>query len=232
MGGPDFWSNGIDLNAIEAAEHPAEASMRNIEAMDDLVRDIITTEDRLVIAAMRGNAGAGGAFLALAADRVYARSSVVLNPHYKGMGNLYGSEYWTYLLPRRVRDEANRRAIVESRLPIGTARAVALGLIDAHFGASLDAFERELHARAASLADSPAFGRLVSTKRAQRLADEATKPLEIYRAEELARMRLNFFGFDPSYHVARYNFVAKVPRSRTPLHLALHRRRAHAGVRA
>jgi putative two-component system protein, hydrogenase maturation factor HypX/HoxX len=32
--------------------------------------------------------------MALAADRVYARDGVVLNPHYKGMG-LYGSEYWT-----------------------------------------------------------------------------------------------------------------------------------------
>ena len=38
-------------------------------------------------------------------------------------------------------------------------------------------------------------------------------------------MKLNFFGFDPSYHVARYNFVYKVPRSRTPLWLATHRRR-------
>ena len=36
-------------------------------------------------------------------------------------------------------------------------------------------------------------------------------------------MKLNFFGFDSSYHVARFNFVHKVPRSRTPLHLAPHR---------
>ena len=36
-------------------------------------------------------------------------------------------------------------------------------------------------------------------------------------------MRLNFFGFDSSYHVARYHFVSKVPRSRTPLWLARHR---------
>jgi putative two-component system hydrogenase maturation factor HypX/HoxX len=33
---------------------------------------------------------------------VWARRGVVLNPHYKNMGNLYGSEYWSYLLPRRV----------------------------------------------------------------------------------------------------------------------------------
>ena len=36
-------------------------------------------------------------------------------------------------------------------------------------------------------------------------------------------MRLNFFGFDSSYHVARYNFVRKVPKSRTPSYLARHR---------
>jgi putative two-component system hydrogenase maturation factor HypX/HoxX len=36
-------------------------------------------------------------------------------------------------------------------------------------------------------------------------------------------MRLNFFGFDPSYHVARYNFIHKIPKSRTPLTLARHR---------
>ena len=36
-------------------------------------------------------------------------------------------------------------------------------------------------------------------------------------------MKLNFYGFDPSYHVARYHFVHKSPRSRTPLWLARHR---------
>jgi putative two-component system hydrogenase maturation factor HypX/HoxX len=36
-------------------------------------------------------------------------------------------------------------------------------------------------------------------------------------------MKLNFYGFDPSYHVARYHFVFKLPKSRTPLYLAAHR---------
>lgn len=35
-------------------------------------------------------------------------------------------------------------------------------------------------------------------------------------------MKLNFFGFDPSYHIARYNFIRHVPKSRTPSYLALH----------
>jgi putative two-component system hydrogenase maturation factor HypX/HoxX len=38
-------------------------------------------------------------------------------------------------------------------------------------------------------------------------------------------MRLNFFGFDTSYHVARLNFITAIPKSRTPLHLARHRQR-------
>jgi putative two-component system hydrogenase maturation factor HypX/HoxX len=78
MGGPDFWSNGLDLNLIEAAGSPADESWRNINAIDDLVQDIITTDSHYVVAAMRGNAGAGGVFLALAADLVLARGGVVL----------------------------------------------------------------------------------------------------------------------------------------------------------
>jgi putative two-component system hydrogenase maturation factor HypX/HoxX len=71
----------------------------------------------------------------------------------------------------------------------------------------------------------------LAAKIARRHADEHAKPLERYRAEELERMRLNFYGFDSSYHVARYNFVRKVPRSRTPLHLATHRARVTVSPR-
>jgi putative two-component system hydrogenase maturation factor HypX/HoxX len=222
MGGPDFWSNGIHLNMIEASPHPAEESWRNINAMNDLVREIIATERQLTIAAMQGNAGAGGVFLALAADRVWARAGVILNPHYKGMGNLYGSEYWTYLLPRRVAPETAQR-LTQGRQPVGTPAAAAMGLIDGHFGATPAAFRAEAEARAQALAADSGFDRVLADRNARRRDDEAAKPLEAYRAEELLRMKLNFFGFDPSYHVARYHFVCKVPRSRTPRWLARHR---------
>src|SRR5256714_1110980 len=53
MGGPDFWSNGIHLNVIEAANDPAQESWRNIQAMNDLVRELITTESHLVISALQ-----------------------------------------------------------------------------------------------------------------------------------------------------------------------------------
>ncbi|HUH91851.1 MAG TPA: hydrogenase maturation protein [Casimicrobiaceae bacterium] len=223
-GGEDFWSNGIHLNLIEASPHPAEESWRNINAMNDLVREIATTDRQLTIAALAGNAGAGGVFLGLAADRVWARDGIVLNPHYKSMGNLYGSEYWTYLLPRRVAPE-QARAVVENRLPLGVDEAGTLGLIDAHFGVTRKAFHDEVDHRAAELASDASFAARVEAKNRRRAADEAAKPLERYREEELERMRLNFFGFDSSYHVARYNFVHKVPRSRTPLYLARHRER-------
>ncbi len=223
MGGPDFWSNGIHLNTIEAAESPADESWANINAMDDLCRAILDCGSHYVVAAMQGNAGAGGVFLALTADRVLAREGVILNPHYKGMGNLYGSEYWTYLLPRRVGPE-RAQGITQNRLPIGARQAVAQGLIDACFGADVPAFAARVKTLASELAARPDLARLLEGKRAARARDEAVKPLEAYRLEELARMQLNFYGFDPSYHVARFHFVHRVPHAWTPLHLARHRR--------
>jgi putative two-component system hydrogenase maturation factor HypX/HoxX len=223
MGGADFWSNGIHLNCIEAAASPADESWRNINAMNDLTRAIATTVSQITIAALQGNAGAGGVFLSLAADRVYAREGVVFNPHYKGMGNLYGSEYWTYLLPRRV-GEARAAALTQNRLPVGAAEAQEMGLIDGCFGTDREDFLARVVQIAEGLAASPDYPALLREKVARRECDEREKPLDAYRAEELQHMKLNFYGFDPSYHVARYNFVYKIPHAWTPLYLARHRR--------
>jgi len=222
MGGPDFWSNGIHLNLIEAADSPAEESWRNINAVNDLAQAIITTDTHLTISAIRGCAGAGGVFLALAADRVYARDGSILNPHYKGMGNLYGSEYWTYLLPRRV-GAAKARTLTQNRLPISARTAKRLGLIDDHIKTGLGDFQQQIVEIAEGLANDPDCPKKLVAKRQRRQHDEDEKPLESYRTQEMERMKLNFYGFDPSYHVARYNFVFKVPHSWTPLHLAAHR---------
>ena len=222
MGGPDFWSNGIHLGVIESSPTPADESWANINAIDDVAREILTCDRHLTVSALQGNAGAGGVFLALASDRVLARRGVVLNPHYKGMGNLYGSEYWTYLLPKRVGPEL-ARDITGNRLPLGAPQAVALGLIDQAFGDDVPSFVTEAMATARALAADPLYDVYLQRKLARRAADEASQPLESYRADELERLKLNFYGFDPSYHVARYHFVFKVPKSRTPLYLARHR---------
>ena len=223
MGSADFWSNGIHLNCIEAAASPADESWRNINAMNDLTRAIAATGSQLTIAVLQGNAGAGGVFLSLAADRVYAREGVVLNPHYKGMGNLYGSEYWTYLLPRRV-GKARAASLTQNRLPVGAAEAREMGLIDGCFGIDRTDFLARVEQIAEGMAASPDYPALLLEKVARRERDEREKPLDAYRAEELQHMKLNFYGFDPSYHVARYNFVYKIPHAWTPLYLARHRR--------
>jgi putative two-component system hydrogenase maturation factor HypX/HoxX len=221
-GGADFFSNGINLNAIEAAASPADESMRNIEAIDDVCRAIIETTDRITIAALQGNAGAGGCFLAFACDEVWARPGVLLNPHYKNMGNLNGSEYWTYTLPRRVK-QAAPRAVMEHRLPISAAQAQALGLVDAVLEVERADFMSAVIARAAALAGDAAYTQRIAAKRERRSRDESEKPLANYRAEELAQIHRNFYGFDPSYHYARSHFVRKVLHSWTPRHLAIHR---------
>ncbi len=222
MGGKDYWSNGMHLNLIEASESAADESWNNINAIDDLALEIITTKSHLTISAMQGNAGAGGVFLARAADRVWARKGIILNPHYKDMGNLYGSEYWTYLLPRYV-GEKKVKKITQSRLPLGTSEALSLGLIDATFADNIADFKLELKLRLEALQTAD-IAALLKEKQNQRTLDENLHPLSEYREKELEKMHLNFYGFDPSYHVARYNFIYKVPKSRTPLTIAKHRR--------
>lgn len=227
MGGEGFFSNGIDLNRIEAAAHrtgdsAADESWRNIQAMDDVALAVLETTDRLTVSVMRGNAGAGGVFLALAADQVWAHEGVVLNPHYKNMGNLYGSEYWTYLLPRRL-GEAGARELMAGRLPLRAADAQRIGLIDACDEGPREGYETRVIERALALAGSYNHCEQVAAKQARRAADEAHCPLARYREQELARMHRNFYGFDPSYHVARHHFVHKLPHAWTPRHLAVHR---------
>jgi len=231
MGGRDFWCNGMRLHAIEAAGSPAEESWGNINAIDDLARAIIETDDQLTIAAMQGNAAAGGVFLALAADSVYARTGITLNPHYRNMGNLFGSEYWTYLLPRRV-GAADVERMMSSRLPLGVAAATRIGLIDGHAGPTHSEFLAYVHERAQSLARSEEYAARLTEKRQRRHSDETTRPLSAYRDAELERMRLNFFGFDPSYHVARHRFVHRTPHAWTPLYLAHHRSLRHTATRS
>ncbi|HEX8988967.1 MAG TPA: hydrogenase maturation protein, partial [Rhodocyclaceae bacterium] len=147
MGGSDFWSNGIHLNLIEQAESPADESWANINAIDDLAEAILRCESHLTVAALQGNAGAGGCFLARAADLVWVRDGAMLNPHYKNMGNLYGSEFWTYLLPPRVGADG-ARAIMQNRMPMSARQSVACGFYDACLAADPQAFRIDVARRA------------------------------------------------------------------------------------
>lgn len=208
-GGADFFSNGIHLNVIEAAADQGEESWYNLHAIDDVVREIIETDSHITISALSGDAAAGGVPFAVAADHVVAREDVVLNPYYQHMGGLYGSEYWTFLLPRRVGAELAAELTGAPFNPIGTRRAAEIGLIDAAFGDTVASFRAQLQGLAERLARHPDVPQWLEQKRRERARDEQIKPLAAYRSEEMAHSHECFFGADRSYHEARFRFVYK-----------------------
>ena len=222
LGGPrDFFANGIHLNVIQAAGDPAAESWRNINAMDDLVQAILTNTGQLTVAALAGNAAAGGLMLALAANRVWCREGAVLNPHYRLMG-LHGSEYWTYTLPRRVgASEADR--LTQACLPVTPGPALRSGLVDRVIADDAAGFRAQLAAWAQRLARSPEYRGLLTAKARELAAAERQRPLDAYRAAELAVMHRNFSDPREPYARLRRAFVYKEKPVCTPPHLARHR---------
>ena len=212
--GGDVFCNGIHLAVIDAAPSPAMEAWRNIIGIDDVCREIIGCSSQLVVTALRGSAGAGGVIMALGADQVIARDGIVLNPHYRTMG-LYGSEYWTYVLPRRV----GRAAAVDltgNCLPIGAAEAAAIGLVDVVLPGPAGRLRR------ASARPRPRAGRrsgLPTTARREAGGPSCRrqrKPLDAYRAEELAEMSRDLFDDRHGFAAARRDFVTKQKPVATP----------------
>lgn len=224
MGGSDFWSNGIHLNTIEAAENPADESWRNINAIDDIVLAILTTETKLTVSAVWGGCGAGGAMAILAADKVWARKGVIFNPHYKAMG-LYGSEYWTYSLPKRV-GPVKALELTQATLPIGTKKAKAIGYIDEILPDDYAQYLEQVRHNAEAMAVHPQYQQMLEEKCNTRQRDEQAKPLSAYRAAELQKMKMNFSGKcivgEVNYQEARHCFVHKVKPKETAACLAKH----------
>jgi putative two-component system protein, hydrogenase maturation factor HypX/HoxX len=222
LGGPrDFFGNGIHLNVIQAAGDPGAESWRNINAMDDLVQVILTNTGQLTVAALAGNAAAGGLMLALAADQVWCRAGAVLNPHYQLMG-LHGSEYWTYTLPRRVgAGEAAR--LTQACLPVTPGSALRSGLVDHVITDDAACFRAQVAALAQQLARNPDYPALLTAKARQLATAEKQRPLDAYRAAELAIMNRNFSDPREPYARLRRAFVYKEKPAHTPIHLARHR---------
>jgi len=111
-------------------------------------------------------------------------------------------------LPKRV-GATKARELTEALLPISTGTAQQIGLIDAAFEEDAASFCQRIRQLAEELASSDLYEYMLEAKRHTRQTDEASKPLEAYREEELQQMWLNFFGADPSYHLARKRFVYK-----------------------
>lgn len=207
--GGEIFSNGIHLNVIEAAPSPSAEAWQNIKAIDDVCREIITCTDQLVLTSVGGNAGAGGVMLALGADEVLVRDGVVLNPHYRTMG-LYGSEYWTYVLPRRV--GAYQAEMLTTRCePIDAADALRIGLADQVISGSRSTFEDVVLNHALRVAARSDYAARLERKRVARAEDERVRPLDVYRTEELATMSRDIFDDRLGFAAARHAFVMKRP---------------------
>jgi putative two-component system hydrogenase maturation factor HypX/HoxX len=189
-GGQPF-CNGLHLGVIDASPNPAAEAWGNIHAIDDVCEQIITCVDQLVVCSVAGHAGAGWVMLALGADQVVVRAAAVLNPHYRTIG-LYGSEYWSYVLPRRVGEQPARSLTTEC-LPVGAAQAARIGLADRTLPGDPEEFERVVERLAHRLADAQDYQRLLAQKHDRRSREEQHKPLRTYRHDELIEMSADIF---------------------------------------
>ena len=210
MGGQDFFSNGIHLNCIEASANPAAESWRNINAMNDVVFELLNSPNHMTVAALRNNAGAGGAILALACDEVIVREGVVLNPHYRSMG-LYGSEYWTHLLPNRVGQDL-AQSITDSCQPVLAKEALGIGLVDLMFEEDWDGYHERLATYCARVASNEEFVDFLKMKQAALSKLLKSGTLDRCRKHELVKMKAVFDDPKSDYHQCRRNFVYKAKK--------------------
>ncbi|OQV17577.1 Hydrogenase maturation factor HoxX [Hypsibius exemplaris] len=206
MGGLNFFSNGINLNTIEASADPAEESWRNINAIDEVVKEILLCSDKLTVTAMYGNSGAGGVMASLAADFVWAHDGVVLNPTYKTM-DLYGSEYWTYSLPRRVGQAMAKQLTDSEGVPVSASQALAMGMIDRILSPSVGGFLDRVVESAEELIGSKGMEELLRRKKARTENGEFQALIQSHRDWELEHMKRCFRS--EGYHGKRKAFVYK-----------------------
>jgi putative two-component system hydrogenase maturation factor HypX/HoxX len=214
MGGVDFFSNGIHLNILEDSKKNGEDGWSNINAMNDLVGSILKAEDVITVASLEKNAGAGGVFLALACDRVVASEFCVLNPHYKTLG-LSGSEYHTFLLPKRVGEDLAKKLLDEC-LPISALKAKEIGMIDEVF--STKDYQKQLEEYCQEiLSDEDRFEDMLWDK--QDFIEENLEKMEECKKAELKTMHPEFWDEDSEFHQLRYDFVYKICPLVTPKRL-------------
>ena len=219
-GGRSSFSNGVHLNVIQAATVPEQEAWANIQAIDDVCQELLNAR-QLVISGLTGSAGAGGVMLALAADIVFARADIVLNPHYKTMG-LYGSEYWTYSLPRAVGPQMAEK-LTEDCLPISATQAMQLGMVQEIGPRCPEAFGVWLLQRAASALSDPAYAAV--RERKNRLD---IRLMQQCRKAELEEMQLDMVHNRKQFAEKCRNFVFKRKPCGTPVRLVAQWTRLHS----
>jgi len=221
MGG-SYFSNGIALNVIEASPDPAYESWININRIDDVIHHLLfefPSRNITTIAAIRGNAAAGGVALATACDFVIAGSDVVLNPAYRGIG-LHGSEY--HSLTYRARCGAPQaQKLLRAMLPLSPLQARQIFLVDLVFPGSGEVLDDHIKTHV-TLMFRDGIARKGPWKRE---LDLSRSGLASARAKELSEMAKDFWSpRSARYHSRRVQFVRKVKPISTPMRFALHRR--------
>ena len=220
--GGSYFSNGIHLNVIEAAPDSAYESWANINAMNDVVLLILqdfAAKNIMTVAALRGNAAAGGVALAAAADLVIAGENVVMNPAYRTLG-LFGSEYHTVSYYGRVGYDVGRH-LLRDMLPVSAQQARDIGLVDIVLPGYGDALDTAIHTRVSNLISSNQKPGQWKIK-----LDLSPTALAFARMQELGEMAKDFWSARSlRYHSRRRDFVRKIKASKTPLRFAVHRRK-------
>jgi len=214
-GSRDFFGTGINLNSIEGSNNPSHESWKNITAINRVVHEILANQRQITVAAIEGSAGAGGFFLSLAADHVWAKETAVLNPHYKTMG-LFGSEYSTFTTPHRV-GERIAQLIREQCLPISSRTAKYVRLIDQVFPKTTD-FNQTVLDHAQLLAKD--YDETIKRKKFYFERSKSEPAMVECESNELKKMFDNFHS--DVYNKARKRFVYKMPVTETPRHLVEH----------
>lgn len=226
MGG-SYFSNGIALNVIEAAADPAYESWLNINRIDDVVHFILhelPARGILSIAAIRGNAAAGGVALATACDFVIAGSDVVLNPAYRAIG-LSGSEYHTVSYVGRC-GKVNAAKILRAMTAMSPLQAQRIGLVDYIFPGAGEQLDDYIRSHISMLLQPACLKRGIWKAK----VDLSPSALSQARATELSEMGKDFWSArSVRYHGRRFDFVRKVKPLETPLRFAKHRRQHNDG---
>lgn len=215
FGGEDYFSNGINLCTIEDSIDPINESWENINAINNIV-ELILTSPKYFISAIRGNCGAGGVTMAVSSDNVISKKDIIFNMHYKGMG-LYGSEYWTYILPKRI-GYKKTHLLTNNILPINSIYAKKIGLIDEYVDLDNYVFEQYITDYINKYIINN-VNSLINKK--IRNINENLNKIKKCRLNELKIMKKIFYDKKSNYHKLRYNFVRKINPLETPDNISI-----------
>lgn len=210
-GGENFFSNGIHLSILEDSAKQGEDGWSNINAMNNLIREILFSDEIITVASFGANAGAGGVFLGLACDYVLARENIVLNPHYKSMG-LSGSEYHTYTFVKKT-NEKTAKKILNDVLPVSVKYAKEISMIDEileneNYDEKLEEFCEKL------LEDEDRYYNFLDEKNS--ILEKDKDYIHECKEKELSIMYPEFWDKQSDFHKLRYDFIYKVCPNRTP----------------